>query len=207
MAKGRAFRFRVALYLALGAGALVHLLCLHEPDLGFDGDVTAFWGMAGEGELEDARALLDRMHERFPTDPRVPLLQAWLEQRTGDRAAALAAYEAALPLCDGDEQTLEVLVAMADIRRLQGRSDRARRDLEEATSAYGESARTHHLRAVLLMQKRSWNAALGEIDRLAEEDSMSPYPRRLRQRVQRLQGIGRSPGLDAAATGITPSGR
>lgn len=195
-------RLRFGLYAvsATALAVLVYLGWFYVPHLGLDQDKTEVFRLAGEGKWEEARDLIDEMAERYPDDVRVPLLLGWLEDGAGDLDATTRAYESALPKCETDAQRLELLVTLADIHRRQGHADVAEVRLEEAAKKYGESAKTRHLRVLLLMSKRHWNAALGEIDQLAEENPVNPHARSLRRRVRKLQEAEEASGANEAAT-------
>ena len=93
-----------------------------------------------------------------------------------------------------------VLVSLADIGRRRGELADAQARLEDAVNQYGESAKTRHLRVILLMSKGHWDAALGETHRLAEENPVDPHASGLRRRIRKLREADEASGCNASAT-------
>lgn len=194
-------RLRFGLY-TFGVIALTVLLYLgwfHVPHLGLDQDKADVFRLAGESKWDEARRLTEVMDERYPDDVRVPLLRGWLEDGVGNLDASARAYERALDLCESDAEHLELLVTLADIQRRRGQVAVAERRLEDAANRYGESAKTRQLRVILLMSKCHWDAALGEVDRLAEENPVDPHASGLRRRIRKLREADEASGSNDSA--------
>ncbi|MAG58768.1 MAG: hypothetical protein CMJ83_20970 [Planctomycetes bacterium] len=187
--EGRRLKRRIALYGAAVAilGVLVYLGWVYVPHLGYSQDRAEVFALVADGQFDEARSLIDEMRERDPDDVRVLVLLGWLEDGAGDLAATQSAYEAAVPLCKNDEQRRDLLLTLADIDRRVGHLDEASSGLKDVVSRFGETARSRQLRVLLLIDKRSWDDALGEIAKLAEENPVNPHTQRLRSRVRRLQ--------------------
>jgi tetratricopeptide (TPR) repeat protein len=187
-------RFGLYMFGAITLIVLAYLGWFYVPHLGLDQDKTEVFRFASEGEWDEARRLIEVMDERYPDDIRVPLLRGWLEEGVGNLDGSTRAYERALELCKSDAEHLELLVTLADIQRRRGEAAVAEARLEEATNRYGESAKTRQLRAILLMSKCYWDAALGEVDKLAEENPVDPHASRLRRRIRKLREANEASG-------------
>ena len=202
-------RMRFGLYTigAIALIALVYLGWFYVPHLGLDQDKTEVFRLASEGKWDEARHLIEVMDERYPDDIRVPLLCGWLEDGVGNLDGSTRAYERALELCKSDAEHLELQVTLADIQRRRGQVAVAERRLEDAANRYGESAKTRQLRASLFMSKWHWDAALGEVDRLAEENPVDPHASGLRRRIRKLREADEASGSNESAPVVRSPGK
>jgi len=180
---------RVILYSfsVVALAVLSYLGWAYVPHLGFDEDRTVLFGLLGESRYAEAEAVLDEMTDRYPKDVRVSLLRGYLAEHQGDLEKAKGIYRDSQSACHNDAQRQDLLVTVADIERRQGHLDRAERQLADATKRYGESFRSRHLRVLLFVDKHDYDAALGEVDLMAEEKPVNPHVLSLRIQIQRLQ--------------------
>lgn len=186
-------------FLAMLAG-LIYGGWFYVPHLGFDEDRTDLLGLIGAKDWEACVELLDEMRKRYPKDVRVPLLRAYMEECRGDLEAAKELYRSSVAMAYNDRQRQELLVTVADIDRRQGDVGAAEKQLADAVKQYGESYRSHHLRALILIDKHALDEALGEVAKMDEENPVNPHARSLRMRIQRLQEASAS-RTEQAVTG------
>ena len=83
-------RLRIGLYTVgvIALSVLTYVGWFYVPHLGLDQDKTEVFRLAGEGDWDQARRVIEVMDERYPDDVRVPLLRGWLEDGVGDLGAS-----------------------------------------------------------------------------------------------------------------------
>ena len=164
---------RVALYGSglLAGAALLWLGFLRQPLPEMEDAVAEVMSLTEAGTVEEARALIDDLMERFPEDVRGLHLLAWFQESQGDLASAQDSYRESLALCPNDDLKRHVMLCIADIDRRSGESDRARRYLALAVERYGESKRSKRLAAMLRPVESSTNQPFKDIRHPAEKES------------------------------------
>lgn len=183
---------------------------------GYEGRV---YELAGEGRFDEARALIVTLYDRFPEEVRVPLLDGWLEDGTGELDAAFAAYERARPLLlDDAAQHRSIETTLADIDRRRGRFEDAHARLDALEARHGLGERGGLARALVFESEKKLQDALSVLNDLADEHPESGAVRLLRSRLrQRMPAaaetsegeVSRAPApgalsADGASTLTTP---
>jgi tetratricopeptide (TPR) repeat protein len=202
---GRSSRWkrRVALYLVsvVVVAGFVFAGWFYEAPPDYDAQQSRVFELVGQGNHDEARQLFATMKARMPTDVRVPMLRAWMEDGLGHPDVARAAYYEALPLCINDAQRVEIILALADLSRRQGKVDEALEYVADVAETFGETETSHHVRTLCFIDKGHWKNALGEIERLAEMNPVSQHAKRLRMFVRRHQEAQAAPETPQGAKG------
>ena len=179
---------RVLLYgsALLIAGTLA-MVGQRGPSLDADALETRVMTAMRERRYEDARGEISELDQRFPRDPRGPLLAGFLSEiLSEDLEIVVAHYRRALPRCDSDERRGVVMAAIADLQRRQGRLELCAETLSESLVRFGDTPRFAEVDLLLALDRGDGRLATRALERL---ESLHPNHVRLpglRRRVEDL---------------------
>lgn len=170
---------RCALYGCAAAVAVVLLVVgFATPDPGVDALMEPLFALA-RTDMPAAQAGVAALAERFPNTAKPALLAAFLADKSGDLHLAVRWYDTALQRCTDAAQRAEVLIALADLARRDGRSADATVLANQARSLAPKLARVRAFGVLQALDEGRCEVALKEARALAEEESGSPMAGRL----------------------------